>query len=361
MTTSSNYTLKQLGFNQHFEAQQQTQNLDGFEVGRVALVHKDRYIVKTETADLDAEIIGKLRFTAQSPADFPAVGDWVALTAFDEGKALIHEVLERQTSLERKAVGKTGEVQIVAANIDFAFIVQSVNRDFNLNRIERYLTICYDSGVTPYIVLSKIDLVAAEEIDDIKLQIQTRIPNVQLITLSNVDGTGIEQLKAVIESGKTYCLLGSSGVGKSSLINSIAGDTLMKTGAISEAADRGTHVTTHRELTILNNGGIFIDNPGMREVGMTDASQGLEQTFEQVATFAADCKYADCTHMHEAGCAVLEAIEEGELDASLYDNFVKMQKEQEFFETTSSERKRKEKKLAKIIRSSQKNKKRWKG
>jgi ribosome biogenesis GTPase len=312
--------------------------------------HKERYTVWTPDRIYDGELLGNLRFTARDRYDFPAVGDWVAITEYDEGKALIHAIYPRSSTIVRQAVGKTGQIQIIATNIDIGLIVQAVDRDFNLNRLERYLTICHSSNVTPLFILSKIDLVSMVEIESMVNQIHQRMPNVSIITVSNQTTNGYNNLKKIIEKGKTYCLLGSSGVGKSTLLNSIAGKQLMETNEISSSVNKGRHTTSHRELVILNNGGILIDNPGMREVGMTDATGGLELTFDIIMEYSGNCRFKDCTHMHENGCAVLEAVDNGEIDQGLYNNYLKLEKEKAHFETSAADRKRRDKVFGRLIK-----------
>lgn len=346
-------TIEGLGYNKELAAYRKENNLDSFGIGRVISEHKDRYTVKTDDAELDAELIGNLRFTATNRNDLPAVGDWVSISEYDEGKALIHAVFPRKSIVEIKAVGKLGQTQIIATNIDFGLIMQSVNRDFNINRLERYLTICNASKIDPIIVLSKVDLVEEQQLEELLIQIKERIKNVPLFAISNHSLMGIDALKSKLIQGRTYCLLGSSGVGKSTLINSLTGVYLMETGEISERIDRGKHVTSHRELIVLDNG-ILIDNPGMREVGVTNISDGLEMTFDELLSLAQDCKYSDCTHTTESGCAVLEAIENEELDADTYANFMKMEKERMHFESDSKDRKKKDKDLGKMIKGVQK-------
>ena len=343
-------TLENLGYKAELEKYRKEQNLDSFEIGRVILEHKDRYVVKTKNAEYDAELIGNLRFTADSRTDLPAVGDWVAISDYDENKALIHAVYPRHSILERKAIGKLSQTQIIATNIDFALIVQSVNRDFNVNRIERYLTICNASKIKPIVVLSKIDLIEKSELDKILVQLNKRLHNISIISLSNQSQIGIDQIKCILKKGKTYCLLGSSGVGKSTLINNLVGEKLMTTGEISKSIDRGKHITTHRELIVTENG-ILIDNPGMREIGITNSVAGLEITFDQILELASQCRFKDCKHINEKDCAILTAVENGEIDDELYLNFIKMEREKDFFESSLDERKKKDKKFGKMIKS----------
>ena len=344
-------TFEDLGYNSHFEMYRKENNLEHFGFGRIILEHKERYFVKTPEKEMEAEIIGNLRFTARSRADFPAVGDWVAISEFDENKALIHAVFPRKTIIERQAVGKHGEKQIIATNIDVAFIVQAVDRDFNINRIERYLAICTASKVTPIILLNKTDLIAENERIEIIEKVKQRIKNVSIFEISNYTKSGFSVLEKTIEKGKTYCLLGSSGVGKSTLLNNLAGKQLMKTNTISESNLKGRHVTSHRELVVLENGGIIIDNPGMREVGITDAANGLETVFGAILELEKNCKYNDCTHTSENGCAVLEAVENGILNENSYHNYLKIEREKEFFESTVAERRKKDKDFGKIVKN----------
>jgi ribosome biogenesis GTPase len=352
--------LEDLGYNEALEAYRQEYGFDHHLVGRVTVEHRERYMVSSEEGEFDAELLGNLRYAAASKNDLPAVGDWVAISEYDEGKALIHAVFPRHTVLERQAVGKLGERQIIATNIDYGIIVQSVNRDFSINRLERYLTLCHAAKIQPLIVVTKVDLISKAEQESLLGKIRSRIADVPVFAVSNETQEGINALKDLVVRGKTYCLLGSSGVGKSSLINSLSGMELMKTGAISEGIDRGKHVTTHRELVPLVNGAVLIDNPGMREVGITDRSGGLEQTFEQIYALADACKFSDCTHTSEIGCAVLAALDSGELEEGTLENFYKMENEQAHFTSTLLERKTKDKQLGKIYREAKQYRKKHK-
>ncbi|MBN1599877.1 MAG: ribosome small subunit-dependent GTPase A [Bacteroidales bacterium] len=350
-------TLEDLGYNEELEQFRKTRDLDSFNVGRVISEHKERYVVKTPEKEYDADIIGNLRFTAQKRSDFPAVGDWVAISEYEKDKVLIHAVFSRKTFIERQAVGKHGEKQIIAANIDYAFIVQAVDRDFNMNRIERYLAICNTSDVKPVIILSKADLVNNEELENLTGKVEQRIKNVPIVAISNETQKGYTKLNELILKGKTYCLLGSSGVGKSTLINKLSGKQIMKTNTISESTNKGRHITSHRELIVIENGGILIDNPGMREVGIADSSAGLEVTFESITELSGSCKFRDCTHTTESGCAVLSALNEGEIDRDSYENYLKMIREKEYFESTVAERRKKDKDFGKMVKNYKKTKK----
>jgi ribosome biogenesis GTPase len=350
-------TYEDLGFNKTLENYRIEHNINSFEIGRVSSEHKERYIVKTPSNEFDSELIGNLRFTAESRYDFPAVGDWVAFSEYDKGKALIHAIYPRVSIIERQAVGKSGQIQIIATNIDFGLIIQAVDRDFNLNRLERYLTICNASKVEPIIVLSKIDLIDKCELENIVDQIKQRIKGILVLTVSMHTTDGYNTIKQIIKKGRTYCLLGSSGVGKSTLINGISGKLLMETGEISTSVNKGRHITSHRELFVMESGGILIDNPGMREVGISDLSNGLEITFENILEYAKDCKFVDCTHTHEKGCAILEAVENEEIDSSSYANFQKIEREKVHFESSVLDKKKKDKDFGKMVKNAKKHRK----
>ena len=342
--------LEDFGYNDKLEKFRIEQNIDSFEVGRVIAEHKERYIVKTDKNEYETEITGNMRFTAKSREDFPAVGDWVALTTYESDFAIIYKILPRFSIIKRQAVGQFGEIQIIATNIDYAFLIQAVDRDFNINRLERYLTICNSSNVKPIILLSKTDLINEHRISEIMEKIKVRIKNIPIIAISNESQYGYNTIKSIIEKGKTYCMLGSSGVGKSTLLNNLSGKTIMRTDALSRSTNKGRHVTSHRELIILEDGGILVDNPGMREVGIVGSVSGLEITFDMIINLSQNCKFKDCTHTNEIGCSVIEAVEKGEIDSSSYENFLKMEREKAHFESTVTERRKKEKIFGKIVK-----------
>jgi ribosome biogenesis GTPase len=347
--------LEDLGFNKRHEEYLTGNDLTGFETGRIIAEHKERYIVRTVDGELEAEITGNMRFTSKSREDFPAVGDWVALTAYDNYLAVIHHILPRSSIIKRQAVGRFGEIQIIAANIDYAFIVQAVDQDFSINRLERYLTICNSSRIKPVIVLSKTDLIDEPVIKEVTDSVMARIRNIPVVAISNKTQTGYAAIIELIEKGKTYCLLGSSGAGKSTLLNNLAGKTIMRTDEISGSTKKGKHITSHRELIILENGGILIDNPGMREVGIADTTGGLEITFDIIARYSQACRFKDCTHTSEAGCSVLEAVEKGEIPKASYENYLKMKKEKDHFESSVEERRKKERIFGRILKSYKKD------
>lgn len=350
--------LSDLGYTTALENYRKEQGLDSFDVGRVISEHKERYIVKTVDNEFEAEIVGNLRFSAKDRSHFPAVGDWVAISEYDEDKVLIHAVFPRKTIITRQAVGKFGEIQIIASNIDSALIIQAVDRDYNINRIERYLTICNASKVKPIIILSKTDLINDLQLKTIEHNIADRIKHVPIIGISNKTEIGYSRLNKIFVKGNTYCLLGSSGVGKSTLTNNISGKAQMKTDSISLNTKKGRHITSHRELVILENGAILIDNPGMREVGIADATSGLEITFNTIVELSENCKFKDCTHQHENGCAILEAVDNGAIDEDAYQNYLKMEREKTHFKSTVTEKRKKDKDFGKMIKNFKKDRKR---
>lgn len=343
--------LEDFGFNSYHRQNWLDLGLDDLEPGRVIAEHKERYTVATPTGEKDAEITGNLRYSAKSRTDFPAVGDWVALSVYSTGPSVIHKILPRASTISRQAIGHFGEIQIIATNIDCAFLIQAVDRDFNLNRLERYLTICNASNVSPIVVLTKTDL--RDEVTTARLiaDINQRINNIPIIAISNETQTGYEDLRRFIGAGKTYCMLGSSGVGKSTLLNNLSGRSVMKTDTISQSNHKGRHVTSHRELQLLDNGGILIDTPGMREIGITDSAGGLETTFEKIVSLAKTCRFNDCIHTTETGCRVIDAVEDGSIDRHAYENFLKMEREKEYFEATVAEKRKKEKDFGKMLKN----------
>jgi len=329
--------------------------MDNDNIARVVSEHRERYVVRTRKGDFEGEIMGNLRFTATSRADFPAVGDWVDIMEYDEDKVLIQSIHPRSSVLERQAVGNQGDRQIIAVNVDCALIVQAVDRDFNLNRVERYLALCLQAKIEPVVVLNKIDLIEKDVLVALLESVKKRSPGVRALAISNETEAGYEELLALIEEEKTYCLLGSSGVGKSTLTNKLTGQNPMQTDEISSSTGKGRHVTSHRELFSISNGAFLIDNPGMREVGIADAGEGLEATFEDITEAALHCKFKDCTHTSEKNCAVLEGLESGDIDPESYENYLKMEREKDHFEATAMEKRQKDKDFGKMIRNVKKD------
>jgi ribosome biogenesis GTPase len=348
-------TLTDLGFNNDLATFLRDNNLHDFAIGRVTQEHRERYIVSTGDNEYDAEITGNLRFSSNSRADFPAVGDWVAIKIYDLDQAIIHKILPRRSVLARQAVGKLGEIQIISTNIDVAFIIQAINNNFSINRLERYLTISYSANIEPVLVISKIDLSTEKDIRDAITALETRDKKVKYILLSNMTLKGLDQILSFIQKGKTYCVVGSSGVGKSSLINNLLKRNILKTGQISQSTNKGRHISDHRELFVLENGGIIIDTPGMKELGMTDNAGGIKTTFQDIFNISVKCKFPDCKHINETGCAVIEALNSGTIEQDSFDNFQKIQKEQERFQTTVAEKRKRDKDFGKMLKNYKKD------
>ena len=326
------------------------------ETARIVAHYRGKYRVRTSQNEFWAEITGKMMFAAKTSADYPVVGDWVKISVLDDANAIIHEILPRKTIIQRKASGKD-DIQVIASNIDVAFIIQAVDRDFNLNRFERYLSLCAASKIKAAIILNKIDLISEAELEDKFSQTKTRFKNIDILITSVPSNIGLEDLAQYLKKDKTYCLLGSSGVGKSTLINKLLGKKVLATKNISYATKKGQHTTTHRELFVLKNEACVIDNPGMREVGLADARAGVEKVFDEIIALAKHCKFSDCTHIHESGCRVLKALKAGDLDQAKYNNYIKLKKEADFYTLTTLEKRQKDRKFGKMVHTVMKFKK----
>jgi ribosome biogenesis GTPase / thiamine phosphate phosphatase len=352
MTTEiAKFKLADLGYDEFFDLELNSIGLTNSLVARVIAEHKEAYKVKGVDGEYWAKITGKQIFSATKRADYPAVGDWVAITKLDQEQAVIQNILPRKTILQKKYSDKS-DAQIIATNIDVAFIIESLDRDYNLNRFERYLVLANEGGIKPAIILNKIDLVTETDLNLKIEQIKYRLGNIDTISTSAITEQGLNELTNYIISGKTYCFLGSSGVGKSSLINRLLKRTTIKTRGISDSTGKGKHTTTARSMYFLDNGGIVIDNPGTRQVGIADTGAGIETVFDEITLLANECKYLDCTHLHEPDCAVLKAVAEGTLDEAKYLNYIKLKRETEFYEMTELEKRKKDRQFGQFKKKS---------
>ena len=359
MGNASN-SIEKLGFDQFYLDNAAQERLAGFEIARVVAVHKDSYAISDGENDVQAELVGKLLYSAASPIDYPTVGDWVAVNFFDDKTfAIIHEVLPRKSLLKRKTPGRKIEFQLIAANIDVAFIVQSLDTNFNLNRLDRYLVMINESNIKPIVLLSKSDLLSTEEIGGRISEIKNIMPHLDVQPFSNKNDFGLKAVDDLLNSGQTYCLLGSSGVGKTTLINNLLGESVFKTKTVRDKDRKGRHATTYRQLITIDSGALVIDTPGMRELGNIAVETGLDETFAEITRLSQKCQFSDCTHVKEKGCAVLNALGEGVLSEQRYRNYIKMVKESNFHEMSYLEKRQKDRQFGKFIKTVMKHKKNW--
>ncbi len=318
-------TLKQYGLSERFSAEASI--YPDFQIGRIVSQYSGLYKAVTENGELFAEVSGKFRYEAGSLSDFPSVGDFVMLDRTDNahGNGIIHQLLTRKSCFERKAIGIKNETQVVAANIDTVFICMSLNNDYNLRRLERYLSIAWDSRATPVVILTKADL--CDTVEQRLAELSSIAIGVDVVVTSCFDPFSYEKVRAWLGEGKTASFIGSSGVGKSTLINCLAGKELFVTNEI-RSDDRGRHTTTRRELVLLPQGGIVIDTPGMRELGIE--SGDFSKAFSDITELAGQCRFKDCTHNSEPGCAVQSAVADGHLDKQRLESYFKLKKEAKY-------------------------------
>lgn len=328
----------------------------GLTLGRIISQEKGLYRLVTEQGEKLGEVSGKFRYQAVTASDFPAVGDFVMVDRNDAGgNAIIQTVLHRKSCFTRKAAGDARQEQIVAANIDTVFICMSVNNDFNLRRLERYLSIAWDSGAVPVIVLTKSDL--CDDTDRKLSEVSSIAIGVDILLTSALAQDGYMQVLPYITEGKTVAFIGSSGVGKSTLINCLLGQHRLDTNGLRND-DKGRHTTTHRELILLPGGGMVIDTPGMRELGMWDSEAGIDQTFGEIEALASQCRFSDCTHHNEPGCAIQKALQEGTLSGARWLSYRKLKTENSFAADSQSYLANKEKKFKEIAKINRNNRKR---
>jgi ribosome biogenesis GTPase / thiamine phosphate phosphatase len=323
-------------------------------IARVAAVDRDLLLLVDPDGSFRAALAGSFLHRHRLPHERPCVGDWVLLQKSDDGFGVIHSVLERRTLLRRKAAGKSVQPQLIAANVDCAVIVQSCHFDFNVGRLERYLVMVRGGGAEPCILLTKTDLVTPEVLAGQVAEIRAAGIAEPILTLSNLTGSGVEELQRQLLPGRTYCFVGSSGVGKSTLINRLVGHEALNTSSVS-ATGEGRHTTVRRELIRLAGGALVIDNPGMREFGLLGAEDGIGRTFSDIGALSSSCRFRDCTHCGEPGCAVLEAVEAGDLSRQQYESFLKLREETRFYDLSYSERRKKDRDFGRFIKSAKKD------
>jgi len=321
--------LQQFGWSDALQQQFTVHAAEGLIPARVIVQQRGLYEIVTEIGELSATLAGKLAHDAEDGA-LPVTGDWVAVLARPgEGSATIRHVLPRSTTFTRRASGPgAARAQVVAVNVDVALLAASLNADLNTRRIERYLATAWESGARPVVVLTKADMCADAEVR--VAEIEAVAMGAPVLAISAMTGAGLEALRSYLEPGRTAVLIGSSGVGKSTLVNALAGREQMATQAIREDDARGRHTTTHRELVLLPSGALILDTPGMRELGLWDAGEGMSSAFADVEALFEQCRFRDCAHDTEPGCAVVEALATGALDAVRWRAYGKLQRELDF-------------------------------
>jgi ribosome biogenesis GTPase len=345
-----------LGFNQWFKDKMSEALRPDCTVARVTAVHKDSYLVRNNKSEVLAELAGNFIYSAESSMDLPAVGDW-ALVQFhnDDTFAIIHGLLPRKSFLRRKTPGKKIDYQMIAVNIDSALIVQACDFDFNLRRLERYLVMVNEGHIEPVLLLTKSDLVSPEKLEQRISEVRQANIQCKVFPLSSVTGFGVDHVRQALEPGKTYCLVGSSGVGKTTLLNHIIGRDVFETNTVRAGDGKGKHTTAQRQLIVLDQGAMLIDTPGMRELGNIGVSSGIEESFADIWSLSKTCRFANCTHTQESGCALLNAIENGILQADRYQSYLKLMKESEYNELSYVEKRRKDRKFGQFIKTAMKH------
>jgi len=346
--------LRYLGFDQWLEAHSAEFYQEDCSFARISAVDRGSYLIRNESREVPAELTGRLSYQIVSRVALPCVGDWVTAQYYDnDTAAVIHRVFPRKTFLRRKTAGEGVDFQMIAANVDTAFIVQSCHFDFNPHRMDRYLVMAADGHVEPIVILTKTDLITQDELEQKLAIIRSTAVRARVLALSNINGIGFDEFQQTLSPGRTYCLLGSSGVGKTTLINRLIGQDVYDTKAVS-ATGEGTHTTSRRQLIVLDRGAILIDTPGMRELGLVGAGDGINAGFEDLVTLSASCRYANCSHEHESGCAIRAAVGDGELGEDRYSSYMKLKKESEYYEMSYLDKRKKDRAFGRFIKSYQK-------
>ncbi|MFH1650528.1 MAG: ribosome small subunit-dependent GTPase A [Chloroflexota bacterium] len=344
--------LVELGFTDWFREGAPENTPPGGNTARVTAVDRGGYLVRGTGGEVFAELSGNFMFSLETGADYPVVGDWVCADFHnDNSLAIIHALFPRKTFLRRKTAGKKVDYQMIAANIDTALIVQSCDFNFNLRRLERYLVMVREGGIRPLVLLSKSDLVSPEGLEQRIAAIKDTGFKDEVIGYSINTGSGLPQVRQALQPGNTYCLLGSSGVGKTTLLNHLIGQEEFKTNLVREKDGRGRHTTARRQLVVLEGGAMLVDTPGMRELGNIATDAGIDESFADILELAARCRFNDCTHTGETGCAVLAAIRTGELGEDRYQSYLKLVRESAHYQMSYLEKRQKDRKFGQFVKS----------
>ncbi len=350
--------LKSLGYNEFFEKSRLELKASIDCLARVIAEHRGIYEIISLEGEGRATVAGKRMQTASSRDDYPAVGDWVVIKDVPDAVKVIEHILPRQTTLRKKYSGKD-EAQLMVANVDMVFIVESMDRDYNINRFERYVILAREGGVKPVIVLNKSDLLSEADLVLRVQELNSRFSDIDILHTSTVSDDGLDSIASYIRPSATYCFLGSSGVGKSSIINKLIDQTI-ETKTIGTKTGRGRHTTTARQMYFTKDGGIIIDNPGSREVGVVNFGNGADEVFLDIKKISRRCRYRNCNHINEQGCAVMDAIKSGDIELSQYENYLKLQKETEHYEMSVYDKRKKDKKFGKFIKNAKSDLKKYK-
>ena len=347
--------LEDFGFDEWFQNKLEEYGDNDYDIARITAVDRNGYILRSEDKEVPAELSGRLRFAIESESDLPTVGDWVLLTYLNSNTfAVINDILQRKTELKRKSAGRKIDYQVIAANIDISFIIQSCDFDFSPRRLERYLIAVYEGKIEPVVLLSKSDLLSQEELDKRISDIKAENIKSEVIAYSAESGLGLDKIQRLLEPGKTFCLLGSSGVGKTTLINHFVGKETFAVRSVRQKDSKGRHTTTRRHLIFLDNGAMLIDTPGLREFGNIEIDSGIVEVFPDIKRLADECRFNDCSHINETGCAILRALKDGRLNHNQYDSYLKLKNESEHYQMSYIEKRKKDRNFGRFIKSAKK-------
>ena len=352
-------TLERLGFDAWFRDRQPGPPPPSCSPARITAVDRERYLVRDAEGEIPAELSGAFRFAVETSLDLPCLGDWASVELHDARRlAIVHALFPRKSLLQRKTPGRRIDHQLVAANIDIAFLVQSCDGNFNLRRLERYLAMVHEAHIEPRMLLTKIDLSTPPEVDRRIREVRENNPGLTVHALSTLAGAGLDERRGTLEAGRTYCLLGSSGVGKTTILNHLTAERgEFATAEVREFDGKGRHTTARRQLIVLDQGAMLVDTPGMRELGAIGVGAGIEESFADIVGLASGCRFADCTHTQEVGCALLAAIERGTLSRPRLESYLRLVRESEYHEMSYAERRKQSRDFGRMVKAVLKHKK----